>query len=170
MSLHTLYPSHLNYRLKSKLSTSNSFIQKTIGQISISIPIGKHCLKNNIQKHSFLTYQTKQKEQTDLKPFTTESESNKYLNFHLKSNTSSCLIKPNTYTLHKEIVNEPKKILNKKIKRQIFFISPEKLEGKRSHQSRKPVRRHTALRTRRRSLPFRVLPAPSSTEQASIGD
>ena len=109
MSLHTLYPSHLNYRLKSKLSTSNSFIQKTIGQISIFIPIGKHCLKNNIQKHSFLTYQTKQKEQTDLKPFTTESESNKYLNFHLKSNTSSCLIKPNTYTLHKEIVNEPKK-------------------------------------------------------------
>lgn len=52
----------------------------------------------------------------------------------------------------------------------MFFFFPVKLPGNRSPQSRKPVWRHTALRTWRRSLPLRVLPAPSSTENASIGD
>lgn len=37
-------------------------------------------------------------------------------------------------------------------------------------QSRKPVLRHTAFRTWRRSLPFNVLPTPSSTEDVVFGD
>lgn len=56
------------------------------------------------------------------------------------------------------------------MKREQIF--PEKAKEKiwKSLQSRKPVCRHTAFRTCRRSLPFKVLPTPSRTECASIGD
>lgn len=39
-----------------------------------------------------------------------------------------------------------------------------------SNQLRKPVCCQTAFRTRRRSLPFNVRPAPSNTEQATLSD
>lgn len=47
---------------------------------------------------------------------------------------------------------------------------PAPQSSKLAPQSRKPVLRHTAFRTWRRSLPFNVLPTPSSTEAVVLGD
>ena len=51
-----------------------------------------------------------------------------------------------------------------KLKRSQNFIAKATRRLASASQSRKPVRRRTALRTRRRSRPLSVLPAPSSTE------
>ncbi|MFS7949399.1 hypothetical protein Hanom_Chr06g00571101 [Helianthus anomalus] len=62
---------------------------------------------------------------------------------------------------HKTIITNPK------IRAPNLQITITKPNRNRSFQSRKPVFRNTALRTRHISLPLSVRPAPSNTENVT---